>query len=98
MHRAYFLGMRNSYVEAAKGFDEVEEIASAQGLRTVKIEILLRRAMILFFAEDLDASQDTYQTALELAQDHDDKFQEVVALAGTGKNLMIRGKFQEAIL
>jgi len=97
MHRGYVLGMRNSYLEAKQEFDEAERIATEHGLDQLLIEVLVRRAMILFFAEDLAASQETYRNALEMARQHGDLFLQAVALAGTGKNLMIRSNFRDAI-
>lgn len=77
-------------------FDEAERIARENELSTILIEVLVRRAMIFFFAEDA-ASQQTYRTALDLARQHGDLFLQAVALAGTGKNQMIRGNFRDAI-
>jgi tetratricopeptide (TPR) repeat protein len=97
MHRGYVLRMRNSYLEAKRAFDDAERIARENEFSTILMEILVRRAMILFFAEDLAASQETYRKALELARRQGDLFLPSVALAGTGKNLMIRGNFRDAI-
>lgn len=97
MHRAYLLGMRNSYLEAQQEFDAADLVATQAGLKAVSLEILLRRAMILFFAEELVASQLSYRKALALARDVKDPYSEALAMAGTGKNLMIRKNYREAI-
>jgi len=97
MHRGYFLGMRNAYVESKQEFDKAEDIASNQSLSHISLDILLRRAMILFFAEELVASQDAYRKALQVAEVHGDLFSQALALAGTGNNLMIRKNYREAV-
>ena len=97
MHRGYVLGVRNSYLEAKQALNEAERVAKENQLQSVLVEILVRRGMILFFAEDLSGSQETYREALQLAQQQGDLFLKAVALAGTGKNLMIRGNFHHAI-
>jgi hypothetical protein len=56
MHRGYFRGMTNAYLESTQEFDRAEKIAASDGLSQVSLDILLRRAMILFFAEELVAS------------------------------------------
>jgi tetratricopeptide (TPR) repeat protein len=89
--------MRNAYLESKQEFDRAEEIASSNGLHNVSLDNLLRRAMILFFAEQLAASQEAYRRALQLALVQGDLFSQALALAGTGKNLMIRKDYRGAI-
>lgn len=96
MHQGYLLGAQGRFAEALTILTDAEKKA-----RDCADEILpdvrLRKAMVYFFANNLNASEKLYRLVLDETKRTGDEDTRILALAGIGKNHMARGKFQPAI-
>lgn len=97
MHRGYLLSTQARYSEAKPCLDKAWRIASHERFDAVLLEVELRRAMFLFFAGELDESRHQYQALVERLDNEPQSEIRAIALAGIGKNAMIRGQYEEAI-
>jgi len=97
MHRGYLLGTQSRFAEALKLLTDAELASQNGNLDSLLGDIRLRKAMVLFFASDYNASEKLYRSTLEHAVQAKDEYRQLLANAGIGKNNMIRGKFRVAI-
>ena len=98
IHRGFVLGLQTRFRDALSEFRVAKLIVEQASLSTaVRIELGVRKGMVLFLAGDLSDSESNYREALSLSLASSDNFNESVAYAGIGKNAMARGDYKGAI-